>query len=502
MFHRPARQIAVAISVSIFLFSLLLASYLYRPIQAASEPAANQISPNATEVILIPTGATWRYLDDGSDQGAAWYSPIFDDSTWAAGPAKLGYGNGNEATLLSYGPDPSNKYITTYFRHTFHVTDTIIYKGLYLNLLRDDGAVVYLNGTELVRTNMPTGTITYTTLASTVVEADDESAYFNIDLGPNNLVTGTNILAVEIHQAAGDSADISFDLELVAKKTWRPIFFPVIFNACGQMIIDFAVIGDYGDSGGDARDVGALVRSWNPDFIITLGDNNYPSGEAETIDKNIGQHYHQFIGNYTGRFGPGAATNNFYPTLGNHDWGAISGHPPLPQPYLNYFTLPGNERYYNFRRGPVELFAINSNPQEPHGRSANSYQANWLRNKLVASKAPWKLVYMHHPPYSSPSQWHGSEPVMRWPYKSWGATAVLAGHNHTYERLLISGFPYFVNGLGGKGKYLFKGDPLAGSAVRYSGDYGAMLVKANDYCITFQFITRTGLVKDSYTINR
>jgi hypothetical protein len=280
------------------------------------------------------------------------------------------------------------------------------------------------------------------------------------------------------------------------------IYLPLILNACGQMIVDFAVIGDYGDSGGDARDVGALVRSWDPDFIITLGDNNYPSGEAKTIDKNIGQHYHQFIGNYTGRFGPGAAQNNFFPALGNHDWDTVSGRPPLPQPYLNYFTLPNNERYYKFRRGPVELFAIDSNPEEPHGRAANSYQANWLRNQLAASKAPWKLVYMHHPPYSSPSQWHGSEPVMRWPYKSWGASAVLAGHNHTYERLLISGFPYFVNGLGGKGKYLFKGDRLLGSAVRYSGNYGAMWVKANDHCITFQFITRTGLVKDHYTLYR
>lgn len=500
MFHKPTRQIAVAIPASIFFFSLLLASYLHSPIQAATEPASNHISPNATDEILIPTGATWRYLDDGSDQGVAWYSPTFDDSTWATGPAKLGYGNGNEATLLSYGPDPNNKYITTYFRHTFQVTDTTIYQGLHLNLLRDDGAIVYLNGTELVRTNMPTGTITYTTLASTRVEAADESTYFNVDLSPNNLVTGTNVIAVEIHQAAGDSPNINFDLELVAEKALWLTFLPVIINDCSHMLVDFAVIGDYGDSGGNARDVAALVRSWYPDFIITLGDNNYPAGEAETIDKNIGQHYYKYIGNYTGRFGRGAAINYFYPALGNHDWRTVSGHPPLPRPYLDYFTLPGNERYYNFRRGPVELFTIDSNPQEPHGRSRNSYQAIWLRNQLAASDAPWKLVYMHHPPYSSTTQSHGSELVMQWPYKSWGATAVLAGHNHTYERLLISGFPYFVNGLGGRGKHAFKGQPLAGSEVRYAGDYGAMWVRANKHCINFQFITRTGLVIDDYTI--
>jgi hypothetical protein len=270
-------------------------------------------------------------------------------------------------------------------------------------------------------------------------------------------------------------------------------------DPCGPVLIRFAAIGDYGDAGQDELDVANLVKSWKPDFIITLGDNNYPSGSAETIDMNIGQYYQEFIGNYTGSYGPGAPFNKFFPALGDHDWETRSGNPPLPYPHLNYFTLPGNERYYHFRRGPVELFALDSSRLEPDGRSQSSIQATWLQNRLAASSAPWKLVYLHHPPYSS-GEAHGSQPEMQWPYQAWGATAVLAGDDHTYERLIISEFPYFVNGLGGRSIYPFKRNPVPGSIVRYNQDYGAMRIEASYICITFQFIARTGTVIDTYTL--
>ncbi|MCH7761181.1 metallophosphoesterase, partial [candidate division TA06 bacterium] len=81
----------------------------------------------------------------------------------------------------------------------------------------------------------------------------------------------------------------------------------------------FAIIGDYGSEGTNEEDVANLVKSWNPDFVITAGDNNYSDGEASTIDPNIGQYYHEFIYPYLGSYGPGATTNRFFPTLGNHD---------------------------------------------------------------------------------------------------------------------------------------------------------------------------------------
>ena len=95
----------------------------------------------------------------------------------------------------------------------------------------------------------------------------------------------------------------------------------------------------------------------------------------------------------------------------------------------------------------MHFFALDSDPREPHGRSIHSEQARWLRERLASSTATWKIVYMHHPPYSSGS--HGSVEEMQWPYQEWGATAVLAGHDHVYERIVRDGFPYFVNGLGG-----------------------------------------------------
>src|SRR5206468_59971 len=117
-----------------------------------------------SSVALVPTGSTWKYLDDGSNQGSAWHAAGFDDSSWSSGPARLGYGSGDEKTVVSYGTDANNKYITTYFRHSFTVADPSVYTGLTAQLLRYDGAVVYLNGTEVFRSNMPTGMIGYQTL--------------------------------------------------------------------------------------------------------------------------------------------------------------------------------------------------------------------------------------------------------------------------------------------------------------------------------------------------
>ena len=105
-------------------------------------------------VDLVQTGSTWRYRDDGSDQGTAWQAIDFDDSSWAAGPAQLGYGDGDEATVVSYGPNISFKYVTTYFRQAFTIANPAAYPTLTVRLLRDDGGVVYLNGVEVMRSRI------------------------------------------------------------------------------------------------------------------------------------------------------------------------------------------------------------------------------------------------------------------------------------------------------------------------------------------------------------
>lgn len=256
--------------------------------------------------------------------------------------------------------------------------------------------------------------------------------------------------------------------------------------------VHFAVVGDYGNAGQSEADVANLIHSWNPDFIITTGDNNYPEGEASTIDSNVGQYYHDFIYPYAGSYGPGAIVNRFFPALGFHDWVTAGA-----QPYLDYFTLPHNERYYTFTWGPVQIFTLDSNPEEPDGITSDSIQAHWLQTQLRSSMARWKLISVYHPPFSSGT--HGSVPALQWPFRTWGATAVLSGHDHTYERIVRDGMTYFVNGLGGTGTYEFQ-TPVRGSQVRYSDDFGAMLVQADDTHIVFHFISRSGAVIDTYSL--
>lgn len=258
--------------------------------------------------------------------------------------------------------------------------------------------------------------------------------------------------------------------------------------------LQFAVIGDYGSGSANESAVARLVAAWNPEILITLGDNNYPLGERATIDAHIGQFYSEFIHPYVGVYGPGATVNRFFPALGNHDW-YTSG----AAPYLAYFTLPGNERTYDFVRGPVHFLALDSDANEPEGITAGSPQARWLRDRLAASRSPFDIVYFHHAAYSS-SIGHGSISDLQWPFREWGADLVLAGHDHDYERIVRDGFPYIVNGLGGYSLYGFAPNPVAGSVLRFNSDYGAMLVDAGADRLKLRFVTKAGAVMDTFTL--
>lgn len=169
----------------------------------------------ATTSFPIAKNSSWKYLDDGTNQGTAWTAASFNDATWAYGPGKLGYSD-NPATTLSYGPNASNKYITYYFRKPFTVSNlSTLTDSLELNILRDDGAVVFINGVEVLRSNMPAGTYDYSTFSSTTVDGTDESTYYPYVISKNVLVNGVNTIAVEIHQRDGTSSDLGFDMELI-----------------------------------------------------------------------------------------------------------------------------------------------------------------------------------------------------------------------------------------------------------------------------------------------
>lgn len=163
--------------------------------------------------VLVAAGSEWKYLDDGSDQGTAWRMPGFDDGSWASGEGQFGYGDGDERTVVDFGPDANNKYVTTYFRRTFEVSDAASVTSLVLRLVYDDGAAVYLNGTEIVRVNLA-GNAEFDDPA-TGTQYALENTWFSFSVDPNVLVDGTNTLAVEVHQVNRSSSDLSFDLQVL-----------------------------------------------------------------------------------------------------------------------------------------------------------------------------------------------------------------------------------------------------------------------------------------------
>ncbi len=257
---------------------------------------------------LISTHSVWKYLDDGSNQGASsdgvnWFAhPDYDDSLWLEGPGELGYGDASqgrpEATVVNSGPS-SNRFITTYFRHSFDLDDASQYSRLHLRLLRDDGAAVYLNGVEVVRSNMPGGVINYLTRASSGVSGSGESTFSEFPVDAGLLFTGTNVLAVEIHQSAGTSSDISFDLELVGimpsegtGKLWPGVNRVVIQtfdgpNGSGNKLKEENIKIWYDD--GDVTEISGTLRSdttldaaSGPWFVTN--DVTVPAGVTLTIE--------------------------------------------------------------------------------------------------------------------------------------------------------------------------------------------------------------------------
>ena len=162
---------------------------------------------------LVTRGAQWKFLDGGLVAQAGWQSSDFDDSSWSSGSGQFGYGDGDETTVLSYGENARRKPVTTYFRKRFNVS-VLPSEPLTLRVQRDDGVIVYLNGAEVFRDNMPAGSVDADTLASAAATGEDEFELHRISIEAELLVSGSNTLAVEVHLAARSSPDLSFDLQL------------------------------------------------------------------------------------------------------------------------------------------------------------------------------------------------------------------------------------------------------------------------------------------------
>jgi len=289
--------------------------------------------------------------------------------------------------------------------------------------------------------------------------------------------------------------------------------------------IVFAALGDYGSGSLNERFVADMIKGWDPDFVITTGDNNYGSLDVGSLSwtTNIGTDYGSFIlGRSDNRYPEQTSPiQRFFPTVGNHDSdnGGYSGYDGGDiTGYLDYFhydpvaaRLPdgvhnADNSYYDFRWGPIHFFAVDSDHAVVDDASLAA-QIQWLEAGLTNSTATWKFVFFHHPPFASGP--HGSSLPMQWPFRQWGADAVFCGHNHHYERVVVDDMPYFVSGAGGMSLYPFQ-EPLPGSAVRYHEAFGSMRVSVEESLATFEFLSiadggygaNGGMVVDTFVIDK
>jgi tartrate-resistant acid phosphatase type 5 len=285
--------------------------------------------------------------------------------------------------------------------------------------------------------------------------------------------------------------------------------------------LQFAVIGDWGDNvclPSCAASVAGMVQGWNSrwplDFIVTTGDNFYPAGSPNDVAKNIGMYSSWFPTQPKPGEGP-----RFFPTLGNHDLYTNCG-----QPYYDYFSAlapyspTGKARYYHYPipGGLVDLFALDSDASEPDGVGVNCKQARWLKAALAASKEArpnaWRIIIMHVPPFSTRGHDEGTNNPMNWPFAEWGASLVLTGHIHSYERIERNHLTYIINGLGGvKGAHAIRDDEgcvaITGTQTRYNRSLGAMIGTATASQMQFCFMAidathPDGVCVDTFTITR
>lgn len=258
-------------------------------------------------------------------------------------------------------------------------------------------------------------------------------------------------------------------------------------------IVTLWQIADFGVGGANETAVAALINADSEaDFILTAGDNDFLGNYATSVTPYYGD--------------PWKNRTKFHPVPGENDWAVGSNLAP----YLAYFTHLQGQRYYSKRFGIVEVFMLDSSNLEPDGITAGTLSADlvpsggslqwrWFVRSITGSKALWKIVVLHHPPYSSGAV-NGSNVGLQWQFSQLGASLVLSGHARSYERLAVGGLPFIVNGAGGQTLQGF-GTPLATSLVRYNTTFGALKLVARPESLvgTFQSLSGT---PDTFTITR
>jgi hypothetical protein len=243
--------------------------------------------------------------------------------------------------------------------------------------------------------------------------------------------------------------------------------------------VRFAIIGDTGTGSKQQQQVADLMKQYREafpfEFVLMMGDNLYGGETPADYKKKFQDVYQRLLDDKV----------KFYASLGNHD-----------QPnerFYEYFNMDGKE-YYRFTTGNAAFYALNSNYMDKK-------QLKWLEDELIKDTSEWKIVFFHHPPYSSGGK-HGSDNQLRKVvepiFVKYGVNVVLAGHEHFYERIKPQkGIYYFISGAGGK---LREGDVKERSPLTdkfFDSDMSFMLAEIVKGDMHFQVISRTGETVDS-----
>ena len=189
---------------------------------------ANMLSLPASNLVQQPKSHTtlteqhvmemaakdWRYFDLAEPPPENWSTADFDDSKWNSGQAPLGYGDDHIKQKLSYGDDESNKHTCAYLRKNIAIDDPASVKKFVAKFTCDDGCVVYVNGQEVHRFNLPEGEVTKDTKALCPLDDDYERSALTFLVDTAKFTTGKNTIAVRVHQASAASSDLAFNMSL------------------------------------------------------------------------------------------------------------------------------------------------------------------------------------------------------------------------------------------------------------------------------------------------
>lgn len=332
----------------------------------------------------------------------------------------------------------------------------------------------------------------------------------NLD-SPANLIHQANITAREEEQRKVPLIGTEGRLYALRKRA-RPLVCPYGCN------ITFCAIGDSGKVGSNAAAVAGLVRSMAPNLVLHAGDLVYADGysgalpDEDPYEDQVARYYSWAMGPYGGGF-PHGDKRIFYPVLGNHDWDDGPG-----ARYLEFFNLPGNERYYDIKRGPVHFFFLDSYGYGPTSTgpggasidgtgaasgvgqadlSSTGPMAVWLQAALSATDCPLRVVVMHHPAQTSEVNYQPGYAVLDWPFGDWGVDLVITGHSHLYERITrADGVTLITVGTGGHSLRAAHGTLVSGSQFTTS-TYGALIGYAQGNALVLEFRDTAGSILDA-----